>query len=279
MLTRRKHKWIKQRQIDVVKGSVITPSAAVQSRYHENLSGLVEELIEETEKQIYKLFKSEVAQEFFATDDSIASQARIMMNALMSRFNSVFGEKAKPFARSFARQSDKASSASVHSSLKELSGGLSLGTRVLDVDTREILKASIEENVGLIKSIPQKYLQQVQGAVMRSITSQNGMNDLTTFLQKYKEITYRRARFIAADQTRKLNASLSTGRLTKLGVKKFQWVHTASPHPRHLHEQLDGKIFEFANPPVIQKDPEVRGLPGQLIACRCRALPVFEFAE
>lgn len=277
MLTRRKHKWVKQRQVEVVKGEIINPSAAVESRYKADLDWLVSKMVEATEKELTKLFKSEAATEFFAQDDSIASQARILMNALLKQFTEMFDAQAQPTARKFARQADKASSAAVHSSLQALSGGMSLGTRTLDADTREILKAVIAENVGLIKSIPQKYLQAVQGAVMRSITSRNGMNDLIPFLQKRGDMTYRRARFIASDQTRKVNSALSTGRLQKLGVEKFQWVHTSSPHPRHLHEKLDGKVFRFNDPPVIQKSPEVRGLPAQLPGCRCRALPVFEF--
>jgi hypothetical protein len=35
----------------------------------------------------------------------------------------------------------------------------------------------VTENVGLIKSIPTQYLGGVQGAVMRSITTGNGMQD------------------------------------------------------------------------------------------------------
>ena len=45
------------------------------------------------------------------------------------------------------------------------------------------------ENVGLIKSIPAQYLNGVQGAVMRSITTGNGMQDLVPYLQKHKGIT------------------------------------------------------------------------------------------
>jgi SPP1 gp7 family putative phage head morphogenesis protein len=236
-------------------------------------------MVTETEREIAKLYASEAAENFFVEDASVASQATRITNALMAKFGSLFDLRAKPMAKKFAKQADRASSAAVHSSIKELSGGLSLGTRKLDPDTREILKATIEENVGLIKSIPQKYLGDVQGAVMRSITSKNGMNDLIPQLQKYKGITYRRARFIAADQTRKANSALSNGRLQKLGVEKFEWIHTSSPHPRHLHEKLDGQIFRFDNPPIIQKDPEIRGLPAQLPGCRCRALPIFEFGD
>lgn len=279
MLTVRKQKWIKQRKIEAVRGRVINPSAPVQARYHKDLEQLITEMVEETEREVRKLFTSSEAEQFFATDATIGSQARIVTNALIDKFGKLFDLKARPTAKKFAKQADRASSTAVHSSLQELSGGLSLGTRKLDPDTREILKATIEENVGLIKSIPQKYLGQVQGAVMRSITSKNGMNDLIPQLQKYKGITYRRARFIASDQTRKANANLSTGRLQKLGVEKFEWIHTASPHPRHLHEKLDGQIFRFDNPPIIQKDPEIRGLPAQLPGCRCKALPVFEFGD
>lgn len=284
LLTVRKQKWVKQRQPDIIKSAPINPSAAVEARYYADLHTLIKAMTDETERELRKLFGEEHAEEFFAQDASVSAQARILMNALIKKYTLLFGSKSKPIADRFATSSNKASSAAVHTSLKELSGGLSLGTRTLDADTKQVMTATVAENVGLIKTIPQKYLTGVQGAVMRSITTGNGMKDLLPYIQKHKGITYRRARFIAEDQTRKANVALSTGRLEAKGVKKFRWLHTGGgQHPRELHKKLNGGVFEFANPPIIQyasgKSPQVRGLPAQLPGCRCRMIAVIEFTD
>lgn len=279
MLTKRKAKWVSQRRDNdtVMRGTPIKPPVAVEVRYRDTLQSLVKRMADETRNKLDRLYDSTTAEEYFAEDASISSKAKKTMRDLWKKYQKLFNQRAVDIATSFANQVDSSSSASVHSSMKKLSGGLSLGTRKLDADTKEIMKASINENVALIKSIPQKYLGRVEGTVMRSITHPEGRNYLTRELAKSYDITKKRAKFIASDQTRKLNQAVSAGRLQKLGVKKFEWVHVSNSHPRELHEKLDGKIFDWDKPPVIQKNPEIRGYPAQLPGCHCEALPVFEF--
>lgn len=280
MLTKKKAKWVASRRPEMLRGSPINPPTPVAMRYNAELQDMIKQMTAETQAALEAIFDTEHAQEYFAQDASTASQANIVMNALIKKFTMLFNTRSKPIAKRFASASNRASSKATHSSLKELSGGLSLGTRKLDADTKEIMTATIAENVGLIKTIPQKYLAGVQGAVMRSITTGNGMQTLLPYIKKHKGITERRAHFIAIDQTRKANVALTVGRMEKIGLKKGRWIHTGGGKTsRELHEELDGTIFEFANPPVIQKNPTVRGLPGQLPGCRCRFAPVIEFDD
>lgn len=280
LLTTRKQKWVQARKPDLIKGEAINPSAAVASRYYEKLKAIIDQMTDETERHIKNLFKEEHAKEYFAMDASISSQARILTNALFKRFTLSFAAKAKPIAESFADQANSASSTQVHSSIKELSGGLSLATANLDGQLKDMLSATITENVGLIKSIPQEYLTAVQGAVMRSITQGNGLQDLVPFLEKHKEITLRRAQLIALDQNRKAMNNLSKGRMQNLGLKKFMWLHTGgSQEPRKLHQEYNGNVFSFDDLPVIDERTGERGIPGTAINCRCRMKPVIQFDD
>lgn len=280
LLTIRKAKWVAQRKPDVLRGTPINPNASVAARYQASLDRMIAAMVDETERRIRRLFDTEHAEEYFAADASVSSQARILTNALFAKFTQHFTERAKTTAASFANQADKASASAVHASIKDLSGGLSLPTSMLTGQMKDILNATITENVGLIKSIPQEYLQAVQGAVMRSITTGNGLADLVPFLQKHKDITYRRAHLIALDQNRKAMSNLSAGRMKGLGLKKFEWRHTGgSAEPRKLHQSYDGKIFSFEDLPVIDERTGERGLPSQAINCRCRLVSVISFDD
>lgn len=280
ILTHRKQKWVNQFRPDVVEGKPLAPNAAVEMRYQKQIDSLIRQMTAETEKAIRKLFDGSAAEEYFAQDESIASQAKRLTNKLMAKFDDLFARASVPMAEGMATASDAASSAAVHSSLQQLSGGLSLPTSAITAPMKEVLKATITENVGLIKSIPQKYLTQVQGAVMRSITTGNGMADLVPFLKKQKGITERRARMIAKNETTKAFAALSRERLKKLGVKKYRWLHTAgSNEPRKLHQEMSGNIYSWDDPPIIDKKTGERGHPSQLISCRCKAVPVLEFND
>lgn len=286
----RKQAWLgNPRRKGVVEGRVLNPNAAIEQRYYTALRVLVDRMTAETEFELRKLFKGDAAEEFFATDRverfaedaSLSSQARILTNALIKKYADLFASLAKPMAEEFARESDKSSDVAVKSSIRSMTDEVTLPTSTITSGPlRDILSATVTENVGLIKSIPAQYLSGVQGAVMRSITTGNGMQELVPYLQKHKGITLRRARLIAKDQTIKCFSSLSRERMKAAGVESYIWRHTAgSREPRHLHIALSGQVFRYDDPPIIQKDPLVRGHPGQLINCHCRMQPVIRFGE
>lgn len=278
ILTVRKAAWANKFQPNLIKGTPLNPNAGVEQRYYSNLLALIRRMTAETEKEIRKLFDTEHAQEYFAEDASIAAQARILTNALIRKFDALFATNAPGMADAFADQSNAASSKALHSSIQQLSGGLSLKTTTLQGGLKDILSATVTENVALIKSIPEKYLNGVQQAVMRSITTGNGLQDLVPYLSKNKGITERRARMIANDQTRKAFNNLNKGRMQALGIEEYEWLHTGgSNEPRRLHIEMSGNIYKFAEPPIIDTDTGERGIPGQLINCRCRMVPVINF--
>ena len=280
VLTKQKRRWANQFKPKVIRGTPLNISAGLQERYKERLVKVVEKMADQVEKELRRLFKKDHAIEFFAQDASISSQARILTNALISKFNKIFAELSKPLAEQMISEADKASSLALHSSLKDLSGGLSLKTTSLSPELVDILSASVTENVSLIKTISSKYLSGVQGAVMRSITTGGGMEDLIPYLQRSKEITKRRAKMIAYDQTRKAFNSLNKGRMDTLGIKEYEWLHSGgSNHPRKDHIRMSGNIYSLDDPPVIDQRTGERGIPGQAPNCRCRMLPVIRFNE
>lgn len=270
-LSRRKQAWVDKRKPEMLRAGTINPSAAIEGRYYSALAKLIDEMTTTTEKELKKLFDTAHAEEYFAEDATISAQSRILTNELMDRFNLLFSRKAGPISKQFVKVSNQASKSSIDINLKELSGGLTLKSAGTDPHLREIISATTTENVQLIKSIAQKYLAGVQGAVMRSVAGGGGLQTLIPYLEKQKGITYRRARFIALDQTRKAMNNLSAARMEDMGLEEFEWLHTGgSDHPRPLHVSMSGKIYSLKNPPVINEKTGARGLPGHEPRCRCR---------
>lgn len=279
-LTRRKEAWVKRRQPDIIRGKALNNPTILEGRYYEKLDNLVDRMCDEVIAEIKRFYAQPYAEEFVAQDASIASQARILTNAMVRKFTKMFADAAPDLAAQQIKSVDKFSSANMHASLSDLTGGLSLSTRSLSGPLTDIISASVTENVSLIKSIPQQYLTGVQGAVMRSITGQGGLQNLVPYLEKHKAITKRRARMIARDQTRKAYNNLNRGRMENIGLKKFEWLHTAgSNKPRKLHISYSGKVFSFDDLPIIDENSGQRGIPGDAINCRCRMIPVLEFDD
>lgn len=266
----------------VVKGASLRLPPTAAARYNRQLQKLIAEMYRATRVELVRLFESPVAVEsHVATDASIASQSRILTNALINRFSALFARAAKGISESMVEEVQTNSATGLRNSLRDISGNITLKTDVLTSGPiADTITASVAENVGLIKSIPQKFLEGVQGAVMRSITSGNGLADLDPYLKDAKGITERRAKNIALDQTRKAYNAINKSRMQGLGVTKFEWIHTGgSQKPRQDHIDMSGNVYSFDDPPVIDQRTGERGIPGQAPNCRCTMRPVLDFGE
>ncbi len=213
-------------------------------------------------------------------DASITSEARILTNKLTEQFNSIFNRQSKIIAEAMVLGANKASITTLSSSIKKLSSALTLNPKKIPGPMREMMKAVVEENVSLIKSIGNEYLGNVQKSVMRSITNGGGVDRITEDLQKYEGISFRKAKNIALDQTRKAYNSINKGRMETIGLTHFMWLHSGGgAHPRPLHQSYDGEIFAFDDLPVIEEATGETGIPGQAINCGCTMKPVIDFSD
>lgn len=258
--------WATQFKATMLKGAPLNPPMMIAQRYSDRLTRHIDTMLAETMREMERL-----AAAFDVTfDDNIGPQARIVANALRDKFDALFAKVAKPAAEQMAESTNKDNESKAARSLREMSGQVSLKTDVLHEGLADVLAATVAENVSLIKRIPAKYLDDVQGAVMRSIQSGNGMADLRPALEKYGVQIRNWAHNVAMDQTRKANAGISAARIQALGVEEFEWMHSGgSNHPREYHRDvLNGKIFRFDDPPhLIGPNTGEKGLPGQLPYC------------
>lgn len=276
-LTKSRQAWASQQSNSpTFTGGQLHPPASVSARYVIALSRITAQMTAQVKRDVLKLFN---AGHDHAMDATISSQSRILVSALRGKFDDLFAKKSKVFARAMLNATERASATNMHSSLEQLSGGLSLKTKVYTTEVMNVYKASIAENVSLIKSIPTDYFNQVEGSVMRSITTGNGLQDLIPALEKYEGVTHRRAKNIALDQTRKAYNSINRSRMQAIGVEQFQWHHSGGgANPREDHVEMDGNIYSFNALPVIDQRTGERGIPGQAPNCRCTMSPCFQFS-
>lgn len=276
LLTKHRDRLAQQGRLLV--GERLMVNAGTQQRYAQRLGALVAQMVAQVNRDVRRVFATPEAAAYFATDASLGSMARITLNKLTAKFTDLFAKKAKALAESMVRETERTVTAATHSSLQKLSGGLSLRTSIVTPDMQDTYKAIVAENVGLIKSIPETYLQQVNGSVMRSIANGNGLQDLIPALEKYEGMTHRRAHNIALDQTRKTYNNIARDKMQALGVEKYRWNHSGgSNQPREDHIEMDGNVYRFDDPPVIDERTGERGIPGQAPNCRCTMTPIFQF--
>lgn len=263
-----------------IKGAILNPSSSAGIEYAKAIVCLLDRMHKDIKAELVDVF--EVHATDSAMDASITSQARIKINALLSKWVPIFNMSSKKFTDKMIRRTIKHSNATLGMSLKDISKDLSIKFDNTDVFMSNIIKASTEEAANLIKVIPREYLSDVQGQVMRSITVGNGLSDLVPYLNdKYKQ-NVRHARLTALDQTRKAYSAINIGQMHKIGMSKFEWVHSGGgKHPRADHVALNGKIFDIDKPPFIgvMYGRDVYGFPAQLPNCRCTMRPIVSFED
>ena len=281
-LAAKRKDWAEARKEPVTfKGERLAHNISIRMRYEREITKLINQMARESEREIKALFKSDGAKDFFAQDDSIASQARILLNQLNKRFSLIFNERSKEITDRLLKDVDKNSAKSLQSSIEKLSGGLSIKTDFVSGEVAEVLKASVSRNVNLIKSIQSQYHERIEDLVMRSILpGGRGLQDLTQ-LDKIKDMTVNRGVNIAKDQTRKAYNNINAARMQKVGLNEFIWRHSGGgKNPRSLHQnKLAGNVYSLSDLPIIDERTGERGIPGQLPNCGCTMEPVATFGE
>lgn len=276
-LSPKREAWADARGSHTFEGRPLSPPDVVEAKLHAALQRMTEEMTRATVRELVRLYRAPEAP--MAMDASFTSMAAKLVRKLTEKFTALFTDKAGGLASAWANGINRQAAVGLGQSLKEVSGGVTLKTDVVSGAVGDVVKASIKQNVALIKSIPREYFLEIEGEVMRSIQSGKGMADLQPYLEKRGDITKKRAALIARDQTSKATTAINTARMQGLGVKKFKWLHSmGGKEPRPLHKNmLNGKVFSFDDPPVIDERTGEKGLPGQLINCRCRMVPVMDF--
>jgi uncharacterized protein with gpF-like domain len=211
-----------------------------------------------------------------AQDEAIpAIQLRIALNKLVRQWNRRFDEAAKELAAYFAATNRKRSDAALMAILKK--GGWTVDFKITSA-MRDVMRAAIEENVSLIRSIPRQYLTQVAGDVYRSVQAGRDLAQLSHSLQKNYGVTKRRAAFIARDQSNKMTSVFTRVRQEELGIREAIWQHSLGGKvPRRTHLANNGNRYTISRG-WFDPDPKVRKFihPSELPNCRCQSRSIIK---
>lgn len=195
-----------------------------------------------------------------------ADELRAAVQKMTAMWQKNFDEAAPQLAEYFGTSVAERSDAVLRSVLRN--GGYSVSFSMTPAAT-DVMQATIGAQVGLIKSIPQQYLTQVEGAVMRSVQAGRDLGSLAKELQQQFGVTKRRAALIARDQNNKATASITRVRQVELGITEAVWRHsTGGKHLRPKHVAASGKRYDVTKGlPIGDQGQWV--FPGEEINCRC----------
>ena len=246
-------------------------------QYNAKLQRLVKQVKASISKELMPLVRQlapEYTQDAVVTTDAWSDLILNAMSALVSRWSSPTVQAAGArIAGEFVQSSLKKS----ERDLKKSAGiDVYSGNTVL----QDYLKASAQQNAQLIKSIPAKYLEEVQTLVMANMRSGMRPGYIEKALQEQFGVTQRRAKMIARDQTSKIQGELNRKQQQGAGFTHFRWLTSHDSRVRHDHDVFEHRVTKYGKGVYLWSDlPLEKGVPvspGSPINCRCTAIPVSE---
>ena len=253
-------------------GRGVRPSAAIRDAYQERLLRLVDEMSNSVSYWLsagYRRQEDRIAA--LALDAPPAADLAEVMRRLRRRWEGRFDDASLNLARYFAKQVHRRTDTELRKILKR--AGFSVEFRV-SAPVRDALRAIVAENVSLIRSIPEQFLTQIEGSVMRSVLAGRDLATLSRELQHQHGVTRRRAELISLDQNNKSTGAIQRLQYLDLGIERGIWHHShAGKEWRPTHVANDGKEYDIR---TGWFDPhEGRYIrTGELIRCKCWTAPI-----
>ena len=138
-------------------------------------------------------------------------------------------------------------------------------------DTPIDLEARVRENVGLVRTIPERFhaglAQKIEAIQMDAPFDQQKLRSVLR--REYKSSGYNLRR-LTRDQTSKLTGQLNQARQTELGIDRYRWETSGDERVRPTHNDNDGQVFAWDDPPAATRHP------GEDVQWRCGAIAVIE---
>lgn len=241
----------------------IRPNAGYYHEYRVKLDDMIREIRGEINALIAKY--STTAMD--ALDEWLPHAIDLLMIEWLGKLNN----DAQPLAEEVALKSMQHYDRRVKSALKKK--GFTVELQLTD-NMEKAIRGAIGENVGLIRSIPSRYLSDVSKYVWASVEGGFDMQSLTDNLEHAYHISRDNAKRIAYDQTNKIHGVMEQARRMDLGITRAVWLHSsAAKKPRKSHQAANGKEFKVAEGMLI--DGEYI-LPSQKINCGCVSKSVLD---
>lgn len=245
----------------------VHPSAAVRSAFTARLDRELAAMHASLIRHLPAAYRD--AEPEMALDASAASQMRAFMRKFARRWQGRFNDLAPKMAEYFAKEAGDRVDGELKQMLRD--AGFTVKFRPTRAQN-DVLQATINENVSLIKSISSEHLTQVEGIVMRSVQTGRDLGTLSKALQDQYGVAKRRAAMIARNQNNMATATLTRVRQTELGITKARWLHSAGgKQPRPSHVEFSGKEYDIAKGAFLDG---VWTWPGHEINCRCVSIPI-----
>jgi SPP1 gp7 family putative phage head morphogenesis protein len=268
----------------------VHPPTEEENWYYRQLEANVDGLRDAIEQTLFPLLRADsndilnVDSKWFKNQDGFIEDLMRGIDKLRKQWETA-DVQARALASQFVGKVDKKTQSAIEKIVSKAMG-VDLVKILRTEGIKDVVEAGIAANVQLIKSIPSSYLDKVQMIITQEGTKGRSGKSLIAQIQEVYPVTTNKARFIARDQTAKLNGDISRQRQVAAGIRGYRWRTVGDNAVRETHKERNGKCYAWLPEFVGQKledgtvllDPEKDdiGNPGDDYNCRCVAEPIIE---
>lgn len=200
-----------------------------------------------------------------------AKQLSIEFNKLLEYWESEAKEFGKIQSKKFASFIKK------YVNSKFLAENANFNKRGLSKAEKNQLTAIYERNLSLIKTIPSHTIESYRETMLKQVDSFD-REALEKQAKTIANISKRRAKLIARDQTQKAVSGYQRARAEALGFEYYVWQTSQDERVstgKGGHRQLNGRIFKYSEPTAIIDAYGNKGNVSDRVNCRCVALSLY----
>lgn len=246
----------------------IAPNASIQKQYRDAMYAMLDEMRQDIIKDVVKPYRNDLAM------DGIIDWIGHVMDSLVSKWQKRLETLPNEVAADFVGKSKTHYDRRLQKLLRKR--GFIVNFRN-SKQVEEMTQIAIGENVSLIKSVGNQYLDNVRAAVWRSVKEGYDAESLVKQLSHIDGVSERRAKNIARDQMVKANQAFEDARAAELGIKEAIWLHShAGKTYRPSHVKANGTRYEIAK--GLYLDGKWTKT-GEEINCRCRKKLIIEIPK
>jgi SPP1 gp7 family putative phage head morphogenesis protein len=145
----------------------------------------------------------------------------------------------------------------------------------LSAHSRENLSAAYTQNMKLwVKGWSEDSIEAMRDAVEQNANKGYRFASLTEGIKHQFGVSQSKAKFLARQETSLFMSNYRKERFTAAGIGLFKWSTSHDVRVRHDHRSLDGRVFAYNDPPIVDKATGKRGTPGTDFNCRCVDIPI-----
>ena len=245
--------------------------------YRRKLNQFGRALIAEVKQEVLAFLK---AQESAYAMDGVADQLARIFAKLKGKFT---GHATLSFAEAtasqFVHKINATNKSKFDRTMARAFRGVNLNSVIADEGLEELIALNVHKNTGLITSLPDEYIKQVETIVNNNVASGAKYATIEKEIVSKTGVNsklFGRIKTIAMNESQTINSQLSLRRTTKLGITRGIYRTSRDKAVRPSHRALDGQEFELSKGAWSKMENKYIQPGITDINCRCGYSPIIE---